>query len=78
MRVSMDSSDDWDDEVYSDNETGYNGLTVPVQIEAVDHRRGPAVILGALQQGGHIIRAEGMGVLVIETAIPKNGKTHSA
>jgi hypothetical protein len=74
----MDSDIDQGDEVYTDNETGYNGLTVPVQIETIDHATGPAVVLGALQQDGHVIRAEGMGVLVIETAIPKNGKTHGA
>jgi hypothetical protein len=70
----MDSSEDRDDEVYTDNETGYNGLTTPVRIEDVDHRIGPAVILGAVQQDGHVIRAEGVGVLVVETAIERDGK----
>jgi hypothetical protein len=78
MRVNMDSDDDQDDEVYADNETGYNGLDAPVQIETVNHTTGPAVILGAVQHDGHVIRAEGVGVLVIETAIPKDGKTHRA
>ena len=70
----MDSNDD-EDEVFTDNETGYNGLTAPVQIEEVDHRIGPAVILGELRQDGHVIRAEANGVLVVETAIPKDGET---
>jgi hypothetical protein len=73
----MESSDDRDDEV-TDNETGYNGLTVPVRMEDIDHRLGPAVILGEVQQDSHVIRADCKGVLVIETAVPKNGETRRA
>jgi hypothetical protein len=73
----MRSHDD-DDEVYADNETGYNGLSVPVHIEEVDHTNGPAVIVGALRQGGHVITADCRGVLVVESAIPTNGKPHRA
>jgi hypothetical protein len=72
----MDSENDEDPEVFADNETGYNGLSEPVQIEEVDHRIGPAVILGTLQQDGHVISADSTGVLVVETAIPKDGETH--
>lgn len=70
-------SDDAEDEVFSDNETGYNGVAEPVRIEEIDHTIGPAVILGALRQNGHVIRAEGMGLLVVETAPPRNGKPHA-
>jgi hypothetical protein len=38
----------------------------------------PDIILGAVQQDGHVIRADGAGVLIIETAIPKDGETHGA
>ena len=73
----MQSQND-DDEVYADNETGYNGLSVPVHIEEVDHTNGPAVIIGALRQGAHVITADARGVLVVESAIPTNGKPHRA
>jgi hypothetical protein len=69
----MQSKDD-DGEDYADNERGYNGLDVPVLIEEIEHTSGPAVILGALRQDGHVITADGRGVLVVESAIPRNGK----
>jgi hypothetical protein len=72
----MSSYNDDDAEVFADNETGYNGLREPVQIERIDHANGPAVILGALRQNGHVISADGKGVLVVESAIPRNGKPH--
>jgi hypothetical protein len=61
---------DSDDEEFSDDERGYDGTCTPVRIEDIDHSRGPAVIVGALQQNGHVIRAEGMGLLVVENVPP--------
>ena len=61
---------DSDDEEFSDGERGYDGTLSPVQIDDIDHSKGPAVIVGALQQNGHLIRAEGMGLLVVENAAP--------
>jgi hypothetical protein len=75
--MNMQPNDD-DAEVYADNETGYNGLSVPVHIEEVDHTNGPAVVLGVLRQGAHVITADARGVLVVESAIPTNGKPHRA
>jgi hypothetical protein len=69
----MGANNDPGDEVHADNEKGYNGLAAPVPIEKIDHRTGPAVILGALRQNGHVISADSKGVLVVETAIPENG-----
>jgi hypothetical protein len=63
---------------HADNERGYNGMSgAPVQIEVVDHTTGPAVILGALRQDGRVINADGKGVLVVETAILKEGETQT-
>jgi hypothetical protein len=74
----MQANDDDDAEVYADNERGYNGMSEPLHIEEIDHTNGPAVILGELRQDGHVIRADARGVLVVESAIPTNGKPHRA
>jgi hypothetical protein len=73
MRDSDDN--DADDEEHADNERGYNGTKEPVKIETIDHSNGPAVIVGALQQNGHVIRAEGVGLLVVENT-PQKSDNH--
>ncbi len=73
---NMKSKDD-DGEVFAYNEHGYNGVDEPVQIEEVEHTDGPAVIIGAIRQDGHVITADSRGVLVVESAIPPKGKSHS-
>lgn len=64
----MKPSSDYSAEQYADNEHGYNGLGVPVQIEDIDDVNGTAVILGTLRQDGHLITAESGGVLVVKHA----------
>ena len=58
---------------FADNERGYDGTRSPVHIEDVDHSTGPAVILGSLRQDGHIITADGRGMLVVESAPAADG-----
>jgi hypothetical protein len=70
--MSQDRPDDNDvDDVAT--ERGYDGTQKPVQIEDVEHVDSPAVILGALQQDGHIIRADGVGVLIVENPGLRDG-----
>ena len=66
-----DHSDDDSDDV--ETERGYDGTKKPVRLEDVEHADRPAVILGALQQDGHIIRADSFGVLIIENPGLRNG-----
>ena len=72
----MDPNHDANEETFGDNERGYDGITEPVQIEAIDHTDGPAVILGELRQDGHVISADAKGVLIVESAVARNGKPH--
>jgi hypothetical protein len=68
-----DDRDDAEEDMATDR--GYDGTLVPIQLQQVDHTGGPAVVLGAVQHEGHIIRAEGYGVLVIESPGARNGHT---
>jgi hypothetical protein len=63
-----DDSDDEREEVFADGDRGYDGTTVPVQIEDIIHEKGSAVINGTLQYNGHLIRADGHGVIVVDEA----------
>ncbi len=47
-------------------ERGYDGTKIPVKLEDIEHAAAPAVVVGALQQDGHIIRADGVDVLIVE------------
>ena len=72
----MSENDDFDDDaedVFADNERGYDGTKNPVHIEDIDHSAGPAVIVGSLRQDGHIITADGRGTLVVENAPAGDG-----
>ncbi len=70
----MDPDHDANEDSFADNERGYNGITEPVQIEAIDHTNGPAIILGELRQDGHVISADAKGVLIVESPVTRQGK----
>lgn len=48
-------------------ERGYDGTKLAVMLDDVDVSMGPATIIGALQHGGRIIRADSVGMLVVES-----------
>jgi hypothetical protein len=60
-----------DDGEYDEERDGkfYDGTRTPVNLEDIDDRNAPASVLGAIYHGGHIIRAETNGSLIVERAI---------
>lgn len=48
------------------SEKGYDGTREPVRIEDVDHSNAAAVVVGSLVSDGHLIRAEGVGIIVVQ------------
>jgi hypothetical protein len=70
-----DDSDDEDEDVFADHDRGYDGTRVPVRIEDIVHDEGSAVIMGALQYDGHLIHADGHGVIVVDEATKPEPKT---
>jgi hypothetical protein len=73
----MGTYDDAGNEIHADSEIGYDGTTAPVHIEDIDDTNGPAVILGELRQDGHVISADGRGVLVVKSAGGGTGTAHA-
>jgi hypothetical protein len=61
-------NDVWDDDHYDEDHNGYDGTRAPLDIAKLNCEHEPAVILGELRDDGLIIRAEGIGLLVVEKA----------
>jgi hypothetical protein len=60
-----------EDDSFDDAVNGYNGMVTPVRITDISCEREPAVVLGEIQYDDVVIRAEGIGFIVVEKAPAK-------